>query len=94
MGFALSDLPWSFIVTAAGGERVTVYVDENLETVTVTVQVADPDGRLVAQVRRDGGRRLRVSRAAPEVVVEHADGGSTEVELTPSLRVAVRWPMP
>ena len=89
--FALSDLPWSFTIQSTAGEQVTVYVDEGPDTVTVTVQVADADGRVLAHVRREDGRRLLVSGAAPEVVVEHAHGGRTEIALVPSLCIVERW---
>lgn len=87
--FLLSDSPWSFRVVAGSGERVGLWFSESPVTVTVTVQVEN-DGGLLFTSEKDGATRLSVSRSAPEIVCEFADGltvGRLAITLFPQLRI-------
>lgn len=87
--YVLSDMPWSFSVSAGGGETVRVWVAELPDTVDISVSVY-ADSVLTFTSFREGASRLAVSKQAPEIVIESGSGatvGSLEISLTPRLLI-------
>lgn len=90
VSYVLADLPWSFRVTAGGGEQVGVYVTEHPDTVDVDVTV-HVDGAVTFRSCRHGATRLLVGDEPPEIVVESGTGTSSarlEISLEPRLVIA------
>lgn len=88
--FVLSDMPWSFSVTADSGEAIRVYVSELPDTVDVDVVVETGDG-LVFRSCRGRATRLLVAATTPHIVVESGSADSrARLEITLSPRLVIR----
>lgn len=87
--YVLSDMPWSFSVSAGSEETVRVCVAELPDAVDIDVSV-HTDGVVTFTSSRKGATRLAVSEHAPEIVVESGSGASIarlEISLAPRLMI-------